>query len=265
MFGFYNHEKIIHDLIILSQTTELRQGDFSLTLTEQNRPGVSISLSIHATPPAVLPEAAAQALDDPGQSTESPPPAIRTLYTSAYFLDQCYTRLHQGSPKEERQFLISGIPRGENAYDLDLLIPVKLVNASVNGVEADLPDLFATLHKLDKTYGLLLLGIIHSHLWTGRSAVNPSETDRKLQKTLEESGYPTVQAIFSQDAYCGFFTNTVPFTVQIAGKGYEEVETHETQTVVKLNNVLQLSDQTVQTETPTGTSVLRPPAAHSRV
>ena len=265
MFGYHNHEKIIHDLIILSQIRDLREGDFSLTLSEQNRPGVSISLSIHSTPPAVLPEAAPQALDDPGQLAESPLPPIRTLYTSAYFLDQCYTHLHQGSPTEERQFLISGIPRGENAYDLDLLIPVKLVKASATGVEADPADLFATLYKLDKSYGLFLLGIIHSHLWTGRSAVNPSETDRKLQKTLEESGYPTVQAIFSQDAYCGFFTNTVPFTLHIAGKGFEEVETHETQTVVKLNHVLPLPDQTVQAETPTGAPVLRPPRAQSRV
>jgi hypothetical protein len=265
MFGFHYHEKIIHDLIILSQTTDLRQGNFSLTLSEQNRPGVSISLSIHVTPPAALPGAAAHSFADPGLETESPPPAIRRYVTSAYFLEQCRTRLFEGSPTTERQFLLSGIPRGENAYDLGLLIPVKLVNASASGVEADLADLFATLHKLDKSYGLLLLGIIHSHLWTGRSAVNPSETDRKLQKTLEESGYPTVQAIFSQDAYCGFFTNTVPFTVQIAGKGYEEVETHETQTVVKLNHILQLSDQAVQTETSTGTPVLRPPAAHSRV
>jgi hypothetical protein len=255
MFGFLNHEKIIHDLIILSQANNLREGDISLTLSEQNRPDVSISLSIHAPAPASLPEAAAQALDDTGEPAESPPPAIRTLYTSAYFLDECYTRLHQGSPTEERQFLISGIPRGENAYDLDLLIPVKLVKASATRVEADLTDLFATLHKLDKFYGLLLLGIIHSHLWTGRGAVNPSGTDRRLQKTLEESGYPTVQAIFSKDAFCGFFTNTVPFTLQIEGKGFEEVETHETQTVVRLHTVPQLSDQTVQTETPTGTPV----------
>jgi hypothetical protein len=265
MFGFINHEKIIHDLFILSQAKDLRAGDFSLTLTEQNRPGVCISLSIQSMVPTSLPETAAQALDDPGQPTESPLPTIRTLYTSAYFLNECYTRLHQGSPTEERQFLISGIPRGENAYDLDLLIPVKLVKASATGVEADLADLFATLHKLDKSYGLLLLAIIHSHLWTGRGAVNPSETDRRLQQTLEESGYPTVQGIFSKDAFCGFFTNTVPFTLQIAGKGFEEVETYETQTVVRLSNSLQLPDQTVQAETSTGTPVLRPPAAHSRV
>jgi hypothetical protein len=215
--------------------------------------------------PTSLPEATAQALDGSDQPTESPPPAIRKLYTSAYFLEKCCTRLFQGSPTEERQFLLSGIPRGENAYDLDLLIPVKLVKASATGVEADLADLFAKLHTLDKSYGLLLLGIIHSHLWTGRGAVTPSGTDRRLQKTLEDSGYPTVQGIFSQDAFCGFFTNTVPFTLQIAGKGFEEVETHATQTVVKLNNILQLSDQTLQAETPTGAPVQRPPAAHSRV
>jgi hypothetical protein len=261
----YHHQKIITDLFTLSQAKDLREGDFSLTLTEQNRPSVSITLSIHASSAAAVPETPPQKLDDPDQPTESPPPLISTYYTSPYLLREWHTRLFEGSPTKERQFLLSGIPRGENAYMLDTLIPVKLVNASATGVEPDLADLFATLHKLDKSYGLLLLGIIHSHLWTGRDAVNPSKVDRTLQKTLEESGYPTVQAIFSEDAYCGFFTNTIPFTLQIAGKGFEEVETHETQTVVKLHNIPHLYDQTIQVEKPTGASVLRPAESNSRL
>jgi hypothetical protein len=261
----YHHQKIISDLFTLSQAKDLREGDFSLTLTQQNRPVVTISLSIHSPAPAAVPAAASPALDDRNQPAESPLPSIRTFYTSAYFLEQCRTHLFQGSPTEERQFLLSGIPRGENAYDLDILIPVKLVKASATGVEADLADLCATLHALDKSYGLLLLGIIHSHLWTGRAAVNPSETDRTLQQTLEESGYPTVQGIFSQDAYCGFFSNTIPFTLQIEGKGFEEVEAHETQTVVKLNHVPHLSDQTIQAQKLSGAPVHRPSGAYSRV
>jgi hypothetical protein len=260
-----HHQKIISDLFTLSQAKDLREGDFSLTLTQQNRPVVTISLSIHSPVPAALPDTASHVLDAPAQPAESPAPPIRTYYTNPYLLREWHTRLFQGSPTEERQFLLSGIPRGENTYVLDTLIPVKLVKASATGVEADLPDLFAKLHTLDKSYGLLLLGIIHSHLWTGRAAVNPSETDRALQQTLEESGYPTVQGIFSQDAYCGFFSNTVPFTLQIEGKGFEEVETHETQSVVKLNHIPHLSHQTIQAQKSSGASVHRPPAAYSRV
>jgi hypothetical protein len=261
----YHHQKIITDLFTLSQAKDLREGDFSLTLTEQNRPSVSITLSIHASSAAAMPETIPETLDDPDQPTESPQPVIRTYYTSPYLLKEWHARLFHDSPTKERLFLLSGIPRGKNAYILDALIPVKLVNASATGVEPDLADLFATLHNLDKSYGLLLLGIIHSHLWTGRDAVNPSGIDRALQNTLEESGYPTVQAIFSEDGYCGFFANTIPFTLQIAGKGFEEVETHETQTVVKLHNIPHLSDQTIQIEKPTGASVLRSPNAYPRV
>jgi hypothetical protein len=253
----YHHQKIITDLFTLSQARDLREGDFSLTLTEQNRPSVSITLSIHSSVPATQPEVAAPTPDDADQQAEGLLPIpIRQFFTNPIFLEDCYTRLHQGAPEYERQFLLSGIPRGENAYDLDILIPVKLVNASAHGVAADLADLFATLHKLDKEYGLHLLGIIHSHLWSGRDAVNPSDTDRKLQQTLEESGYSTVQGIFSQDGFCGFFTNTVPFTLQIAGKGFEEVESDVTQTVVKLTQIPHFSDHAVQAEKPGGTSVL---------
>jgi hypothetical protein len=256
MFGF-NQDKLIESLFALPQAKELRQGKFALTLTEANQSDLSICLSIsvpeHHTPPI---------LDREVPHDTAP---IRTYHTSSYFLEQCHTQLFQGSPDYERQFLVSGIPRGKDIYDLDILIPVKLDNPSRYGVQADMSDLLAELARLDLSHGLLLLGIVHSHLFSGRSAVNPSQTDRTLQKNLEESGYTTVQAIFSEDAYIGFFTNTIPFALTVIGTGVEEVETHAYQTVVRLKNAPQVSDVPVQTQKPGGTPVYAPPRTHFRV
>src|SRR5688500_8642894 len=84
----YHHQKIISDLFTLSQAKDLREGDFSLTLTQQNRPVVTISLSIHSPAPTALPDTASQVLDAPAQPAQSLPLPIRTFYTSAYFLEQ---------------------------------------------------------------------------------------------------------------------------------------------------------------------------------
>jgi hypothetical protein len=245
LFGF-TQDKLIESLCALPQAKELHEGEFSLTLQEGERPGLSIALRIHTL------ERERPALAPPAVTPDTRPPeesgAIRTCYTNSYFLEQCHTALFQGAPTYERQFLVSGMPRGQEAYDWDLLIPVKLDNPSRYGVQADRSDLFTTLAHLDLSHGLLLLGIIHSHLSSGRSAVNPSQTDRTLQKNLEESGYKTVQAVFSEDGYIGFFTNTIPFALKVEGTGFEEVETHATQTVVRLKNAPHVSDHAVQTQ-----------------
>jgi len=262
MFGF-NQDKLIESLFALPQAKELRQGKFALTLTEANQPDLSICLSIsvpeHHTPPVQLPR---PELDRQVPHDTAP---IRTYYTSSYFLEQCHTQLFQGSPDYERQFLVSGMPRGQEAYDWDVLIPVKLDNPSRYGVQADMSDLLAELAHLDLSHGLLLLGIIHSHLSSGRGAVNPSRIDRTLQKNLEESGYKTIQAIFSEDFQIGFFTNTIPFALNVIGTGVEEIETHAYQTVVRLKNAPQVSDNTLHTKKPGGTPVYAPARTHSRV
>ena len=262
LFGF-NQDKLIESLLTLPQAKELREGEFSLTLKEAEAPSLSIALRIH------MPERTAPAVELPAPRREQDipqvRPAIRIIDTSSYFLEQCHIALFEGAPDFERQFLVSGMPRGEEAYYWDLLIPVTLNNPSRYGVEADMTDLLATLANLDLSHGLMLLGVIHSHLYSGRGAVNPSETDRRLQKNLEESGYKTVQAIFSTDGYIGFFTNTIPFALTIIGTGVEEVETNDFQTVVRLKTAPHLSDHTLPTKKRGGTPVFRSAGAHPRV
>jgi hypothetical protein len=161
--------------------------------------------------------------------------------------------------------LISGASFEQDSHWLDILVAVKLQHAHFGGVEADLGDLFANLADLDVDHGLLLTGIFHSHLWAGRSAVNPSATDRRLQKNLEESGYKTMQAIFSEDGYVGAFTNTVPFTLTVLGTGYEGVETHAHQTVLRLKSTPHLSNLPLQSSQSKGGRVCRPPETYRRI
>ena len=258
-----DQDKTLERLFALPQAKELREGEFSLTLQEGERPGLSIALRIHTLErerPALEPPAVTPDTRTPEESG-----ALLTCYTNSYFLEQCHTALFQGAPDYERQFLVSGMARGQEAYDWDLLIPVKLDTPSRYGVQADMTGLLAELAHLDLSHGLLLLGIIHSHLSSGRSAVNPSHIDRTLQKNLEESGYKTIQAIFSEDSHVGFFTNTIPFALNVIGTGVEEIETHAYQTVVRLKNAPQVSDNTLHTKKPGGTPVYAPARTHSRV
>jgi hypothetical protein len=237
MFQILNHAKLIRDFLSLPKAATLREGDYSLTLTQQDRPLLALSLSIHCSPTPSMPTMPAHA---PQADTR-----VRTLYTTSHFLRKCHTYFFHDSPTHERLLLISGICLDEETFVLDILVPVKLANASRYGVEADLGDLFAKLAVLEETHGLLQLAIFHSHLWEGRSAVQPSDTDQALQNNLEAEGYKTVQAIFSKDAHVGFFTTTTPFVLNVIGNDITEVETHAIQRVVQLNDVPHLSHQAI--------------------
>jgi hypothetical protein len=221
-----NHDKFIDSLFALPKEKDLREGVFSLTVKEDDRPGATITLAIQP--------GAGSLLHVPEREAPQAVPSIRTVTTTSHFLSECHRKLFAGNPDYERQLIISGPSLGDNSSMLDILIEPKLANVSAAGVEADLSDLFSHLAELDDRFGLLLLGIFHSHLWKGRSAVTPSATDRALQENLEKSGYQTVQAIFSADGLINVFTNTIPFALNVIGTGVEEVETHEHQTVVRL-------------------------------
>lgn len=237
MFQILNHAKLMQDFLSLPHAATLREGEYSLTLTQHDRPLLALSLSIRCSSPERSQPIAAPALQADTR--------VRTLYTTSHLLRRCYSYFHEDSPTHERQLLVSGICLDEETCVLDIPIPVKLANASRYGVEADLGDLFSKLAVLEETHGLLLLAIFHSHLWEGRSAVQPSDTDQTLQNNLEAEGYKTVQAIFSKDAYVGFFTNTIPFLLNVIGNDVREVETHAIQKVVQLNDVPHLSHQAI--------------------
>jgi hypothetical protein len=265
---FLDRNKVISELMTLVRGGAVREGEYCVTVSgafAQTRIYLAVELPKHEAPPL----AAAQVQEALPAKGDSAPPQIPTYQTTAYFLKECHRRLYTDNDGKERILIISGpsFPK-ENRHMLDILVAVKLANASRTGAEADIPDLFACLTALDAGNGLLLLGVFHAHLWEGRGAVTPSEDkDRLLQQTLEDSGYKTVQAVFSQDVnpYVGFFTNTIPFQLEVLGTGYEEVERHATQTIIRLTQTSHLSDQTLHTPQPAGASLQRPAGAYPRV
>jgi hypothetical protein len=219
-------DKLIDGLLALPAQKELREGEFSFTLSEGERTALTLSLAIRAP-----------VRDLPPASSPTPPkaePGIRTYQTTSYFLRECHRRLFTDNQGKEKQLIISGASFAQDSHWLDILVAVKLKHAHFGGVEADIPDLFRHLADLDVGHGLLLTGVFHNHLWEGRDAVNPSKTDRALQHKLEKEGYSAIQAIFSTDGYIGFFSNHVPFALEVLGTGVEEVETHAHQRVVRL-------------------------------
>jgi hypothetical protein len=264
----FNRDKAITELFSLAQPGVVREGEFCLTVRGFFAQ-TQICLSIQAPQQEARPLPAEPAQEALPARDRSAPPPIRTYQTTPYFLRQCHRQLFTDNDGKERELIISGpsFPQ-DDRHILDILVAVKLATASRTGCEADIPDLFRHLTALDAGHGLLLLGVFHSHLSLGRSAVTPSDDkDRVLQQTLEESGYKTVQAIFSQDVnpYVGFFTNTIPFRLEVLGTGYEEVERHATQTIIRLTQASHLSDQAVYTQTPAGASLRRSAESYPRV
>ncbi|MDQ3831627.1 MAG: hypothetical protein M3361_20485 [Candidatus Tectomicrobia bacterium] len=166
-------DKLIDGLMSLPKEKDLREGEFSFTLGEGERPELTLSLVIRALVREIPPM--------PERVPPHEAPTVRTYQTTSYFLRECHRQLFAGNPAYERQLLLSGASFPEDdRHILDINVPVKLANVSHTGVEADMSDLLRRLADLDVSHGLLLLGVFHSHLWKGRGAVNPSETDRAL-------------------------------------------------------------------------------------
>ena len=82
----------------------------------------------------------------------------------------------------------------------------------------DFTRIAVSLHE----HGQALHAIFHSHRFTGPP--HPSGTDDRLQRIIEEGGYPAIQAVFSEDGYVRFFARQRKFAVEVHGKGVKSVE-----------------------------------------
>lgn len=166
-------------------------------------------------------------------SSLEPKPVLRYRIGSL-FLSECFKYLT--SSPEEVVHLVSGLELENNLFLLDRLEKVQY-QASIVGAKADVKDLFKKLIELDEKYGHLLLAVFHSHPFGGVAGACPSGIDRNLQKNLEESGYKTIQAVFSRDGYVRFFSNKLCFEIELYGKGVEKISGHENERIFKLSEI----------------------------
>ena len=159
------------------------------------------------------------------------PRLVLRYRTGSLFIKECAQYLT--SSPEEVIHLVSGIELEKDSFLLDRLEKVEY-QASMVGAKADVKDLFKKLINLDEKYGHLLLAVFHSHPFGGVAGTCPSGIDRNLQGNLEESGYKTIQAVFSRDGYVRFFSNKLNFEIEVYGKGVEKISERENEKVFKL-------------------------------
>ncbi len=119
----------------------------------------------------------------------------------------------------EWMLAVTGLKRG-NLRTLENLIEVQLSSQSATQAAFDVKD-FTRIAVVLHEHGQALHAIFHSHRFKGPP--HPSGIDKNLQRILEEGGYPTIQAVFSEDGYVRFFACR-PFTLEVFGKGVMSIE-----------------------------------------
>jgi len=150
--------------------------------------------------------------------------AVPTYWVSSATLAEAYAYLTQRLPgtnqEPEWMLAVSGLKR-DHVRTLEHLIEVKLATQSGGQASFDIQD-FTRIAIALHEHGQALHAILHSHRFQGPP--HPSGTDDRLQRRLEEGGYPAIQAVFSEDGYVRFFASQRQFAVEVNGKGVEPVD-----------------------------------------
>ena len=149
------------------------------------------------------------------------------------FLHECFKYLVSSS--DEVMHLVSGVKLDENLYTLDRMAKIQF-EANIGSAKANIKDLFSKLNEMDDKYGHPLLAVFHSHPGIGKSGTFPSGIDRNLQTSLEKNGYKTIQAIFSRDGFIRFFSNELPFKIELFGKGIQKLEGQSNEQIFKFED-----------------------------
>jgi hypothetical protein len=182
------------------------------------------------TAPAAPPLALAVPIAEPSTTAPVAPttalatPPVTTYIVSSATLAEAYSYLTQRRPgaagEPEWMLAVTGVKQGQTRT-LEQLIEVKLASQSGARAAFDMEDftrVAVTLHE----HGQALHSVWHSHRHNG--SPHPSGIDMALQRLLDDGGYPTIQAVFSEDGYVRFFGGSRPFAIQVHGKGVQPVE-----------------------------------------
>jgi hypothetical protein len=172
-----------------------------------------VSLSPEASNKSALPdhgnEQQQKAID--GGGLES---AKRHFTLSTHFLKKtCYPYL-MSSPLESLAYL-SGIRCRETTV-IDQLVTFDMDVQSVAYVRGDPMSTADALIAMDEL-GYLLEGTIHCHPGEGEEATLPSGIDHRHHARLELVGYKPLGLIMTRDGFIRFYTDRMPFEVQLIG------------------------------------------------
>lgn len=139
---------------------------------------------------------------------------------SSLFLEDSYRYLVK-DPSEDAHY-VTGSEFADHRV-LERLIGFNKLKRTPGGVVGDPASTQRVLIGL-ASKGHRLTGWFHSHPGCGPWATVPSGIDRAHQTLLETGEYPAIGAVFSRDGYVRFFSNRVPFTVEVHGKGVRRID-----------------------------------------
>ena len=152
------------------------------------------------------------------------PQPVATYWISATVLAEAAAYLTQHLPgaqgEPEWMLAVTGL-QWDEVYTLEHLIEVELATQSGAQASFNIED-FTRIAMILYERGQKLHAIFHSHRWGGPP--HPSNVDDRLQRILEQGGYPAIQAVFSEDGYVRFFSRRRAFTVGVCGKGVISVD-----------------------------------------
>jgi len=147
-------------------------------------------------------------------NTVEPDQLPRHFTIKASFLkEKCYPYL-MDTPMESLAYL-SGVRCRETTV-IDQLVTFKLDVQTAVYVRGNPMSVADALIAMDER-GDLLEGTIHCQPGEGPSATLPSGIDRKHHRRLESVGYKPLGIIMSRDGHFRFYTDRMPFEVQVVG------------------------------------------------
>ena len=146
-------------------------------------------------------------------------PEMYTYVASAPFLRRVLKSLLQ-YPEEDAKY-IAGV-RHDRFYMMEWMEEFDCdKRSSVRVVGNDMSCLKSQRRIEDNGYEQVVW--VHTHSGHGEGAVFTSSIDMGTQRRLERGGYPTIGAVFSRDGFVLFFSDKLPFKMDVRGKGVTEI------------------------------------------
>lgn len=147
------------------------------------------------------------------------PSDVLAFHVDAVTLTECYDILC-AEPETESIAYLTGLALAPNIRTLNRVIPVDTAEASAVHAVTDTAASCDILDAFDET-GTALSGCGHNH--TTEGIPTPSQVDRDHQARLEAVGHDAIGLILSPDGYVRFYSNDLPFTIQVKGKHIEPI------------------------------------------
>ena len=144
---------------------------------------------------------------------------VKEFQASTLFLGECWRHLTSDPALNERLHLVTGTVTRHGVMVLSRMEQMGLEEQTPVYVSANEQECHDKMLELDLNHGHKTHAMFHSHISRGAPSTWPSTTDRDNQKRYEKAGLIAVGGIFSLDGYMRFFTNSIPFDIEVYGRG----------------------------------------------